>query len=180
MPSSADKLDSNDYDSEESTDVLVPVNFEEEVEATIMRAVDENIKVRGVISEINCLRFLSMGDKIDPTDSTEAIDFADYAEAIFHTMMKLSLGMPHNSANESRQNVASVLNTWPQLLMFYTEDVDDHILILLKFEEMCLESTKELSPYFPMIMPMLYDKDILTEDAILRWADEKKDAEESD
>lgn len=33
---------------------------------------------------------------------------------------------------------------------------------------------------FSQILHILYDKDILEEDAILRWADEKKDAEESD
>lgn len=33
---------------------------------------------------------------------------------------------------------------------------------------------------FSQILHLLYDKDILEEDAILRWADEKKDAEESD
>lgn len=30
------------------------------------------------------------------------------------------------------------------------------------------------------ILTLLYDKEIIEEDAILRWADEKKDADESD
>lgn len=52
--------------------------------------------------------------------------------------------------------------------------------ILLKFEEMCQENTKEFSPLFSKILPYLYDKEVVSEDAILRWAEEKENADESD
>ncbi|KAK8477865.1 hypothetical protein V6N11_013825, partial [Hibiscus sabdariffa] len=54
------------------------------------------------------------------------------------------------------------------------------IEVILKFEEMCLESAKEFAALFPQVLHLLYDKEILQEDAILRWADEKEGADESD
>jgi len=52
--------------------------------------------------------------------------------------------------------------------------------ILLKFEEMCQETTKEFSPLFSKILPYLYNEDVVSEDAIMRWAEEKEHADESD
>lgn len=93
------------------------------------------------------------------------------------------------------------------------------IEVILKFEEMCLESAKEFAPLFTkvclctnyipwkmigvaifsyslhwtffsfflfwlvkcfQILHYLYNEDIVEEDAILSWEDEKKDADESD
>lgn len=34
--------------------------------------------------------------------------------------------------------------------------------------------------YWTQILPYLYDKDVVSEDAILRWAEEKENADESD
>ncbi|KAM0878894.1 hypothetical protein ACQ4PT_034595 [Festuca glaucescens] len=52
--------------------------------------------------------------------------------------------------------------------------------ILLKFEEMCQDITNEFSSLFSKILPYLYDKELVSEDAILRWAEEKENADESD
>ncbi|XP_058734827.1 uncharacterized protein LOC131606674 [Vicia villosa] len=54
------------------------------------------------------------------------------------------------------------------------------IEVILKFEEMCLESANEFAPLFTKILHYLYNEDIVEEDAILSWEDEKKDADESD
>lgn len=54
------------------------------------------------------------------------------------------------------------------------------IEIILKFEEICLEIATEFSPLFSTILSSLYEKDILSEDAILSWASEKEGADESD
>uniref|UniRef100_A0A6N2KTT1 Translation initiation factor eIF2B subunit epsilon n=1 Tax=Salix viminalis TaxID=40686 RepID=A0A6N2KTT1_SALVM len=158
--------DSEDDDVEDSRDDSII--YEKEVEATFLRAVNENIKVPDVILEMNSLRL------------SYNMTSADCAGAIFYAMMKQALEIPHATAGELRKSAASIIDAWNKLLKFYSKEIDDQIEVIMKFEEMCLESVKEFSPHFSQILHLLYDKDILEEDAILRWADEKKDAEESD
>ncbi|PON81688.1 W2 domain containing protein [Trema orientale] len=45
---------------------------------------------------------------------------------------------------------------------------------------MCLEHAREFFWSFTTILFHLYDQEVVQEDAILRWDDEKKDADESD
>lgn len=153
-------------DNEDSKDDSV--YFEKEVEATFLRAVEENVKVDHVILEVNSLRL------------SYNMTSADCAGAVFYSMMKLAVKTPHSSASELQQNTANIITTWQKLLKSYLPEIDEEIEVILKFEEMCLESAKEFSPLFARILHILYDKDILEEDAILRWADEKEGADESD
>ncbi|KAJ9680368.1 hypothetical protein PVL29_019632 [Vitis rotundifolia] len=81
---------------------------------------------------------------------------ADCAGALFYSVMKLALETPCNSNSELLKNVASVITRWQKLLKSYLQSMDEEILHLL------------------------YEKDILQEDAILKWASEKEGAEESD
>lgn len=143
-------------------------NFEREVEATFLRAVHENVKEDHVILEVNSLR-LSCN-----------LDSTDCAGALFYAMMKLALDTPHGSPGELLKNVAGVIGKWKKVLKYYLPSIDEEIEVILKFEEMCLESTKEYSPLFAKILHLLYDKDILQEEAILNWAAEKEEADESD
>ncbi|KAJ7978051.1 Translation initiation factor eIF-2B subunit epsilon [Quillaja saponaria] len=169
LPASGElKPDSNDSgdDNEDSRDESI--YFEKEVEATFLRAAQENIEEDLVVLEVNSLRL---------SYNKEA---ADCAGAIFFSMMKLALEAPHTSANELLKNVNSVLTKWQKLLKFYLPGMDEQIEVILKFEEMCLESAQEFSPLFTKIMEYLYDKDIVLEDAILSWEEEKTDADESD
>ncbi|KAK9043556.1 hypothetical protein V6N11_071892 [Hibiscus sabdariffa] len=80
----------------------------------------------------------------------------DCAGAIFYSMMKLAVESLHSSARELHRNAVEVITTWQKLLKSFVHDIDEEILHLL------------------------YDKEILQEDAILRWADEKEGADESD
>ncbi|XP_040999622.1 translation initiation factor eIF-2B subunit epsilon isoform X2 [Juglans microcarpa x Juglans regia] len=161
-----DSIDSDDVDIEDSRDDSI--DFEKEVEATFLRAVLENIKEDHVILEVNSLR-LSY-NKL----------FADCAGAIFYSMMKLALETPHTSASELCNNAVSVITKWKKLLKSYLNDIDEQIEVILTFEEMCLESAKEFFPVFAKILWHLYDKDIIQEEAVLKWDDEKKDADDSD
>nr|XP_048330150.1 translation initiation factor eIF-2B subunit epsilon isoform X3 [Ziziphus jujuba var. spinosa] len=161
-----DSNDSEDDDNEDSRDEMI--YFEKEVEATFLRAVHESIKVDHVILEVNSLR-LSY-NKVA----------ADCAGAIFYAMMKLALETPHTSAGELLQNATNVITKWKKLLKYYLADIDEEMEVILRFEEMCLESAKEFSPLFTKILIQLYDQEVIQEDAILRWDDEKKDADESD
>jgi translation initiation factor eIF-2B subunit epsilon len=78
------------------------------------------------------------------------------------------------------QHICNVITRWKKLLKYYLADIDEEIEVILRFEEMCLESAKEFSPLFTKILCHLYDQEIIQEDAILRWDDEKRDADESD
>jgi len=142
--------------------------FEKEVEGTVLRAVEENIKVDLVTMEINGLR-LSFN-----------MESADCAGATFFSMIKLALDTPHNSGSELYKNAASIITKWKDLLGFYAKKIDEQIEVIMKFEEMCQESHKELGPLFTQILHLLYDKDVLQEDAILRWEEEKAGADEAD
>ncbi|CAL5185651.1 unnamed protein product [Lathyrus oleraceus] len=155
--------DSDDDDNDDSRD-----DFDKEVEATFLRAVHENIQDVHLTLEINSLK-LSY-NKIT----------ADCAGALFYAMMKYAVDMPHSSADSLIQNVNVILTKWKKVLKSYLNDMDEQIEVILKFEEMCLESAKEFAPLFTKILHYLYNEDIVEEDAILSWEDEKKDADESD
>ncbi|PRQ24526.1 putative nucleotide-diphospho-sugar transferase [Rosa chinensis] len=142
--------------------------FENEVEATFLRAVDENIKVENVVLEVNSLR-LSFNKQT-----------VHCAGAILYSMMKLALETPHNSAVELVQATTKVITKWKGLLKYYLSDIDEEIEVIMKFEDMCLESAKEFSPVFDKILYQLYDQEVIQEEAILRWDDEKRHADESD
>ncbi|KAK9140541.1 hypothetical protein Scep_010222 [Stephania cephalantha] len=144
------------------------IDFEREVEATFLRAVHEGVEQEHVILEVNSLRL------------SYNMPFTDCAGAIFYAMMKLALESPHSTNNELHKNVAAVVTKWGGLLQHYLQTEDEVIEVILKFEEMCLESTREFSPLFAQILHLLYDKDILSEDAILSWASEKEGGDEAD
>ncbi|GAV64214.1 LOW QUALITY PROTEIN: Hexapep domain-containing protein/NTP_transferase domain-containing protein/W2 domain-containing protein, partial [Cephalotus follicularis] len=158
--------DSEDDDNEDSRDDSI--YFEKEVEATFLRAVHENIEINDVVLEINSLRL------------SYNMTAADCSGAVFYSMVKLALETPHSSEGELLNNAKTVITTWRELLKFYLPETDEEIEVILKFEEMCLESTKEFSSLFSRILFLLYDKEILQEEAILKWADEKEGADESD
>ncbi|KAH7855452.1 hypothetical protein Vadar_025049 [Vaccinium darrowii] len=104
----------------------------------------------------------------------------DCASALFYSMMKLAIETPHSSTSELYANATRVIGTWKRLLKSYLPSVDEEIEVILKFEEMCLESAKEFSSIFAKVLHLLYEADILQEEAILNWASEKEGADESD
>ncbi|KAK7397263.1 hypothetical protein VNO78_18430 [Psophocarpus tetragonolobus] len=158
--------DSDDDDHEDSRDDSY--YFEKEVEATFLRAVHENIQESHLILEINSL-------KLSYNKLT-----ADCAGAVFYAMMKYALDTPHSSADSLLQNVQVVFTKWKKVLTSYLTDIDEQIEIILKFEEMCSESAKEYATLFTRILHYFYNEDVVEEDAILSWEDEKKDADEAD
>ncbi|XP_074589668.1 translation initiation factor eIF2B subunit epsilon-like [Curcuma longa] len=142
-------------------------DFDKEVEATFHRALT-GVNQETVILEINSLR-LSCNKS-----------HADCAGALFFSVMELGLEAPHSSNSELYQNIAKEINKWKDLLKHYLKSVDEEIEVILKFEEICLETATGLAPLFSIILSYLYEKDLLSEDAILSWASEKEGADESD
>ncbi|KAK6915488.1 W2 domain, partial [Dillenia turbinata] len=170
------ELDANTENSEDDLDDLKDdsVYFEREVEATFLRAVHENVVVDNVILEVNSLQVCYT------SRLSYNMSFVDCAGAIFYSIMKLALETPHNSTSELRRNAVIAIITWEKLLKHYLQSIDEEIEVILKFEEMCLESAKEFAPLFAQILHLLYDKDILQEEAILSWASEKEGADDTD
>lgn len=158
--------DSDDDDAEDIRDDSL--YFEKEVEATFLRAVHEHVKYDHIVLEVNALRL------------SYNMNSVDCASALFYGMMKLALDIPHMSASDLLKNTKDVIEKWKKLLKGFLLSIDEEIEVILKFEEMCLESAKEYSPLFEKILLLLYDEDILQEEAILKWEAEKEGADESD
>ncbi|OIW13547.1 hypothetical protein TanjilG_29288 [Lupinus angustifolius] len=167
-PSGELKPDCNDSEDDDNEDSRDDSYFEKEVEATFLRAEQENIQEGHLILEVNSLK-LSY-NKVA----------ADCAGAVFYALMKYALDTPHSSADSLMQNVKDILRKWKNVLRPYLTDIDDQIEVILKFEEMCSESAKAFAPLFTSILHFMYEEDIVEEDAILNWDDEKKDADDSD
>uniref|UniRef100_A0A0D6R6T7 Translation initiation factor eIF2B subunit epsilon n=1 Tax=Araucaria cunninghamii TaxID=56994 RepID=A0A0D6R6T7_ARACU len=142
--------------------------FDKEVEETFRRAVSEGVQQDHVILEVNALRL------------AYNMQFSDCAGALFHGIMNLALEAAHDNPVELLRNTNSVLTRWKDLLKRYLNSEDDEVEVLLRFEEICLESGKEFAPIFSKILEVFYEKDIVSEEAILSWATEKEEADESD
>ena len=142
-------------------------DFEREVEEEFLSAVEKDNKADIVIPLINSHRL------------AYNMDSADCAGAVFYSMMRLAVKSPHNSATELYRNAMGVITKWKGVLGFYLKQTDAQIEVIMKFEEMCQES-EELSPLFAKLLPFLYDKDVVQEDAILRWGEEKAGADDCD
>lgn len=161
----SESIDPDDIDGEYGD-----ADFEKEVEATFRRAVDEvpGVNQDHVILEVNSLKL------------SYNVTYADCAGALFQSVMKLGLAVPYSTNRELLQNAIQTISKWKDLLKHYIKTADEEIEVILKFEEMCLESTKEYAPLFSSILSHLYQEDLATEDAILTWASEKEGADDSD
>lgn len=69
---------------------------------------------------------------------------------------------------------------WHKLLRTYLKSTDEEIEIILKLEEICMDSIKEYTSLFEQILGFLYDQDIIHKEAVLMWESEKEMADESD
>ncbi|KAK1298706.1 hypothetical protein QJS10_CPB14g01256 [Acorus calamus] len=159
--------DSESADSDEDDEVK---DFEKEVEATFLRAVDEvpGVDKDNIILEVNSLRL------------SYNLSFAECAGALYHSMVQLALRRPHSNNSELLNNMDNVIRQWKGLLKHYLHSVDEEIEVILKFEEICQESAREFSSLFSLVLNKLYENDVITEDAIISWATEKGGADESD
>ncbi|KAL5713419.1 hypothetical protein ACHQM5_015493 [Ranunculus cassubicifolius] len=145
-----------------------PADFEREVEATFLRAVHEGVEQDHVIIEINSLRL------------SYNVLFSDCAGSIFYSIMQVAANTPWSKKEELYKNVGGVIKEWGGLLKHYLQSIDEEIEVIMKFEDMCLESNKEFAPLFAQVLHLLYDQDVLSEEAIVSWASEKAEADESD
>ncbi|KAG9150311.1 hypothetical protein Leryth_017616 [Lithospermum erythrorhizon] len=155
---------SDDTDSDKDMNAF----FEKEVDLTFRRAVHENTDDDTVIFLLNQIRMPLL------------LHAEDCASALFYSMMKFALDTPHSSHNELLRNVSNVIKKWKNVLKTFMKTIDQQFEVILKFEEICSESMKEYSRIFVEILHLLYEKDLILEDAVIRWAIEKEGADESD
>jgi translation initiation factor eIF-2B subunit epsilon len=130
--------------------------------------------------------------------------FADCARFILTTCLGLCLPHPKGvieeyhelypkdvpgSLRELLKRAHTQLTTWASLLQKFLKNEDDQVEVLLTLEEFCgaegdFEETGEMGSefvgIFPQLLQVMYELDILTEDAVLAWAEEKEHASENE
>ena len=100
--------------------------------------------------------------------------------------MLSSVPIPCFSNGISVSETLGIEQCWPKSIHIvtmqekHTPDTLMEVEVLLKFEEICLESGKEFAPMFSKVLEVLYEKEILNEEEILSWESEKQEADESD
>ncbi|XP_072960472.1 uncharacterized protein [Typha angustifolia] len=156
-----------EFDDGDGEDYRDPAKFEKEVEETVQRT-SAGVSQENLILEINALRL------------SYNMSHADCAGALFYSAMKKALADARSSSKNLLATAKDEIDKCKDLLKNYLKTVDEEIEVIMKFEEMCLETAKDFSPLFSRVLPYLYDKDVLSEDAILMWAQEKEGADESD
>lgn len=167
IPASGDVLPDCENTFSDDDDGREYADFEKEVEATFQRGLT-GVEKENVLLEINSLRLsYNLGQ-------------ADCAGALFHSIMKQALIAPYSCKNELYANTVKEINKWGDLLKHYLTTIDEEFEVILKFEDICSGTTRDFSPLFSNILTFLYDKEILSEKAILLWAQEKEGADESD
>ncbi|KAJ4779352.1 Translation initiation factor eIF-2B subunit epsilon [Rhynchospora pubera] len=162
--SESKSTDFDDSDGEYKGDVS---KFEKEVEETFERALggvaEENVQL-----EINSLRM------------SFNVTHAECAGAVFQSVIKSAIIASNSSKSNLLKATIDAIERSKGLLSYFITNVDEEIEVILKFEEMCMEITREFAPIFSSVLHQLYDKEVITEDAILKWESEKADADESD
>ncbi|KAJ3691902.1 hypothetical protein LUZ61_000005 [Rhynchospora tenuis] len=162
--SESKSTDFDDSDGEYKGDVA---KFEKEVEETFERALggvaEENVQL-----EINSLRM------------SFNVTHAECAGAVFQSVIKSAIIASNSSKSNLLKATIDAIERSKGLLSYFITNVDEEIEVILKFEEVCMEITREFAPIFSLVLHQLYDKEVITEDAILKWESEKADADESD
>ncbi|KAJ9526674.1 hypothetical protein QJQ45_017554, partial [Haematococcus lacustris] len=182
-------------DAEEEEEELDPeALFKREVGETFLRCVKMRFDQTNAVIELNGLKI------------AENRSFADCARYIFTTILAMCLPAPAWVKEEyaplflqrgaSLPGKAELLRAfgaklveWGPLLQRFLRSHDDQVEVLLTFEEYCSsegvfegqgEHGAAFADLFEAVLKLLYDKDILAEEAMLAWADEKEHGDEED
>lgn len=176
--------------------LMEDLHFKQEVAETFLRCIKENIAQENVIIELNGLKI------------AENKTFADCARFILTTALGLCLPPPAfvvdeytglyesedlDSSKEGKLSLlrrsAHQMKRWSSLLQKFLKNDDDQVEVLLTLEEFCggegdFEGTGECGAFFasifPQLLKVLYELDIIGENAILSWAEEKEFANENE
>ncbi|KAH7373534.1 hypothetical protein KP509_17G061000 [Ceratopteris richardii] len=156
-------------EEEELDSVKKKRDFEREAEETFRRLFLDGVPEANVILEVKALR---LGFNVEGSDC---------AAACFKSIINLALEEPFTKDSELFIIAKRLFSKWKAILRNYLTTEDDQVEVLLKFEEICSEPAgKAFAPIFCPVLRVLYDQELIFEDAILSWASEKQDAEEGD
>jgi len=141
--------------------------------------------------------YLRLYPQIDSSSSSNADN--NSAESTSSINASLLAGMTNNPTAVTREAKAELLKRastqitrWQDLLQKFLKSEDDQVELLLTFEEYCggegdfEHGSKEQGEgrvytlIFPQVLKVLYDTDVVSEEAVLQWADEKELADEEE
>jgi len=176
-----------DSDSDSDADER---HFHKEVSETFLRALRDDTIDENVTVELQGLKM------------AENRTFADIARYVLCAMFALSMPATAkcdkqfrklfpaefpSDANECILRVKKHVKRYAPLLAKFLKSEDDQVEVLLTLEEFCAEEGafkdcqgKRVANAFAKLLHLLYDADVLSESAILAWADEKDGADEKD
>mmetsp|Transcript_1893 Transcript_1893/g.5530 ORF Transcript_1893/g.5530 Transcript_1893/m.5530 type:complete len:764 (+) Transcript_1893:77-2368(+) len=173
----------------------VDADFPREVLETFLRCKRDGFSQANAVIELN-------GVKI-----AEDRTFAEVARYVFTTILGLCLppaarvraeyrslfptSAPDVSSKGGREALLKAflaqLEEWRDMLQKFLKGDDDQVEMILTFEEFCGEdgefagdNGKSFASIFAQVLKQLYDHDVLVEDALLAWADEKAEASAED
>lgn len=165
-----------------------------EVEETFLRCIKMRFAVNNVVIELNALKI------------AEDRTFADCAKYMLTALLNLALppppktpadyvplfktAAPDTSTSEGKlallRYYKTALAEWKDLLQRFLKSEDDQVDLLLTLEEYCsCEGVFEADggagacygSIFAHLLRQLYDSEVVSEDALLAWADEKAHAD---
>jgi len=184
------KMNEEDKADDDSDSEAEEVHFHKEVSETFLRALRDDTIDENVTVELQGLKM------------AENRSFADIARYVLCAIFALSMPATKRcdkqfrklfpdefpkDANECLTRVTKHVKRYAPLLSKFLKSEDDQVECLLTLEEFCGEEGafkecqgKHIASSFAKILHLLYDSDVLTESAVLAWADEKEGAEEKD
>ena len=175
------------------------MRFKEEVMETFLRCAKERFGLENVIVELNGLRLAENRTFVDCASYifTTILGLAGppprVVRGAYHGLY--TQGVPDTSTKAGRNavlgKIMSLMREWGQLLKKFIASEDDEVDLLLALEEFCsedgvFEGSGEhgavFADIFEGILQVLYhdNVDILSEEGILKWVDEKEHASESE
>lgn len=178
-------------------------HFKNEVAETFLRCVKEGISHENVVIELNGLKiaedktFADCARFIFTTMLGLSLKAPDFVPPEYQSLYpsgeegdpETYRGTTNPKLTGLLRKVAIQLKLWTDLLQKFLKSEDDQVELLLTFEEFCdgegdFERSGEhghvFVNLFEKILKLLYDMDIVSEEAILQWADEKELADEDE
>eukprot|EP00899_Mesostigma_viride_P016878 jgi/Mesvir1/25191/Mv12890-RA.1 len=151
--------------------------FVTELEETFLRGVDQNLDLDNVVLELHGLKMAYNRS------------FAECAGVLFRLVIKLALDTHKPAAGTKAllQGIEASIKRWAPLLRRFMTTEDDQVEIILSFEEYCEDEDdlpegqpRLLSGVFSQVLQIMYSLEVISGDAVLKWAEEKTHAAEED
>jgi translation initiation factor eIF-2B subunit epsilon len=147
--------------------------FVREMKATVRRGVEEKLPTDAITLEVSSLKLSH--------DAT----IMEYGNAVFQSMFPLidpqPVVNPDSRAGATAKittpmlgSLKKLLSGWGILLSKYGRDVTDQVDLIFGLQNACLEplTASLYSGFFHLVLQLLYEDDVLSEEAIIAW-DEK-------